>query len=156
MIIEPTYNMDLVKEILMIPEIWDRAAEDGADKDSYYPGFDTMCGWLLCKDDEDMIGIIYIHNDNTRSIKMHPYVLPDQRGKGKQMMLSFFNWLITNCPQVEKLLITIPFCYKRVYKFAQKIGFIDEGVNRQSYYKKGELYDQWNLGLTRDEIAGLI
>lgn len=154
--IEPTFDMDQVKEILMIPEVWERAAEDGADKDTYYPGFDLMCGWLLCKDGEDIVGLIYVHNDNTMTIKMHPYILPNHRGMGKAMMTSFYQWVINNCPNVIKVLVTIPFCHKRVYKFAKRVGFVEEGINRQSYIKNGEIVDQWNLGLTIDEIRGLI
>jgi len=44
--IEPIFDMDQVKKILMIPEVWERAAEDGADKETYYPGFDAMCGCI--------------------------------------------------------------------------------------------------------------
>jgi len=154
--IEPTFNMDQVKEILMIPEVWERAAEDGADKETYYPGFDAMCGWLICKEDEDIVGLIYIHNDNTTSVKIHPYILPNHRGSGRQMMFSFYRWVVNKCPNVLKVLVAVPTCYKRVYKFAKKVGFIEEGINRKSYIKNGELYDQWNLGLTKDEIKRLI
>lgn len=154
--IEPTFDMDQVKEILMIPEVWERAAEDGADKETYYPGFDNMCGWLICKEKEDIVGLIYVHNDDTKSVKIHPYILPSYRGKGKDMMFSFYRWFIENGAHTAKLLISIPSCYKRLYKFSKRIGFIDEGINRKSYFKNGEMHDQWNLGLTVSEIKEIL
>ena len=37
--------------------------------------------------------------------------------------------------------------------FCLKVGMQEEGINRQSYMKNGKIYDQWHLGITRNEIG---
>jgi hypothetical protein len=70
-------------------------------------------------------------------------------------MFEFFAWFDTLPDQCIKLVASIPFCYENVYNASKRVGFIDEGVNRKSYRKHGKVWDQWNIGLTRDEIKGL-
>ena len=57
---------------------------------------------------------------------------------------------------INKMIVSIPFCRKIVYNTAIKTGFIEEGVNRQSFLKDGVFYDQWDLGLTKNEIRCLV
>ena len=156
MIVNPTFDMGLVHRLIQDDEIWNTMAEDGISKEVFYPSFDSMSCWLLAKDGDEVIGVVLIHNDNSKSIKIHPYILPEHKGKGKPMAKAFYKWLVENCKGIAKVIITIPFCYKRVYLFAKVAGFIDEGINRMSYCKDGKMYDQWNLGLTIDEIERLL
>lgn len=153
MIIEPTLDMELVRNILFEPEIWERAAEDGIDKESFYPGTDNMAIWLLCIEDEQIIGIILLHTDTTVSVKIHPYLLKTHREKGRIMMAAFYKWFLENTEdKINKINTSIPEFYKKVINFAKKVGFRKEGVNRDSYLKDGQLYGQQNLGITRTEI----
>jgi len=46
--------------------------------------------------------------------------------------------------------------YPEVYHFTKGFGFQDEGINRLSISKNGLLADQWRLGITRQEVAGMI
>lgn len=148
--------MNLVKAVLITPEIWEQAAEDGVNQDDYHPSYDSLSSWLLCELDGDVIGLIFVHNESLCSISMHPYLIKKHKHKGRDMMTAFFNWFLTLPDGICKLNTSIPFSRKIVYNFAKAVGFKDEGINRMSHLKGGVIHDQYRLGLTRDEIKGLI
>ena len=60
--LRPTDDMALVKGIVMQPDIWERLSDD-VDSSNYYPSTDATNQWLIVLDDEDVIGIIYLHCD---------------------------------------------------------------------------------------------
>jgi hypothetical protein len=151
-----TTDMNIVKSLLVTPEIWEQAAEDGVNKDDYYPAYDNLSAWLLCELDDEIIGLIFIHNESLCSINMHPYLKRKYKRKGRDMMIAFFNWFLTLPAGICKVNVSIPFNRKIVYNFAKRVGFKDEGINRMSYLKGGVNHDQYQLGLTRDEIKGLL
>lgn len=151
-----TTDMDLVRSILIAPEIWEQAAEDGVNQDDYYPGYDALSAWLLCEVDDEPIGLILVHHESSSVLNIHPYLKHKFKRKGRAMMTEFFNWFVSLPESACKVNVTIPFNRKVVYNFAKKVGFKDEGVNRMSYKKAGVIYNQYRLGLTRDEIKGLI
>ena len=66
-------------------------------------------------------------------------------------MKKFYQWVL-EIKTINKVISIIPENQKKVYNFAKKVGFIDEGVNRHSYKRDGNIYDQWYLGITRNEI----
>ena len=53
--VELTTDRELVRAILMEPDIWDRAAEDGINQDAWYPKYDSMTAWLLCIEEGDIV-----------------------------------------------------------------------------------------------------
>jgi len=150
--IQMTTDMALVKSILIEEDIWERAAEDGIDQETYYPGYDSMTVWLLCVENEEIAGIILVHTDNSVSLKMHPYLRAEHRQKGRTMMEAFYKWVLDNT-ETRKINVSIPENHKKVINFAKKVGFKKEGFNRDSYLKNGQLYGQQNLGITRQEIG---
>ena len=156
MTIEPVCDMQIIKNIITNPEIWKLATEGDVDPESYQPLFDNQCCWLVAIDNNEIAGLIFIHNDNAKSIKFHPYLLPKFKGNGVKFIKSFLTWSVINLQKIEKVIITLPACYKRQFKLAKSIGFIEEGINRLSYFKDGVMIDQYNLGLTREEIKGVI
>jgi RimJ/RimL family protein N-acetyltransferase len=149
--ISVTLDMQMVRDILMEPDIWERAAEDGVDKESFYPGTDAFSIWLLCLEENEAIGIILVHTDTSVSVKMHPYLRKKHRQKGRAMMKAFYEWMLEST-DTNKINVTIPECEQKVINFAKKVGFKKEGLNRDSYQKNGQLYGQQNLGITRHEI----
>lgn len=150
-----TVDLPLVRAILMEPDIWERAAEDCVDKETFYPRTDLYNMWLLCEDDEDVIGLILVHTDTSVSVKIHPYLRKNHRHEGRKMMAEFYKWFIDNT-KAEKVSVSIPEYEKRVINFSKKVGFTDEGINRLSYRKNGHLFNLHNLGITRQEIEDRI
>ena len=152
--IQMTTDMELVRSILVEPDIWERAAEDGIDQDTYYPGYGPMSAWLLCIEDDKPIGLILLHTDTCVSMKMHPYLRVEHRQKGRIMMRAFYKWMLENTDDsINKVNVIIPEYEKKVINFAKKVGFKKEGFCRDSYLKNGQLYGQQNLGITRKEIG---
>lgn len=153
MIVDLTTDMELVRAIMTEPDIWERAAEDGVEQDTWFPGYDAMTAWLLCIEDDDIVGVILMHTDTSVSIKMHPYLRKEHRQKGRVMMKAFYEWVLEDTQsKMQKISVTIPINQAKVINFAKKVGFQKEGVNRDSYLKDGQLYGQQNLGITRSEI----
>ena len=153
MIVELTTDMELVRAILVEPDIWDRAAEDGVDQETWYPGYDSMTAWLLCIENEEIVGVILMHTDTCVSIKIHPYLRKEHREKGRIMMKALYEWVLEyGQEKIIKISVTIPMHQKRLINFSGKVGFHKEGVNRDSYLKDGKLYGQQNMGITRIEI----
>jgi len=148
-----TTDMELVRAVMTEKDIWDRAAEDGVEQDDWFPGYDSMTAWLLCVEDDNIIGVILMHTDTSVSIKMHPYLRTEYRQKGREMMRVFYEWVLENAQsQINKISVTIPFNQAKVINFAKKVGFKKEGINRQSYLKDGKLIDMQNLGITPREV----
>lgn len=152
--VELTTDMELVRSILVEPDIWERAAEDGVDQETWYPGYDSMTAWLLCIENDEPIGVILLHTDTQVSLKMHPYLRKEHRQKGRIMMAAFYKWMLENTEEtINKVNTVIPEYQKKVINFAKKVGFQKEGLNRESCQKNGQLYGQQNLGITRKEIG---
>ena len=151
-----TNDMELVRSIMLTPEIWGQAVEDGTSKDSFYPGQDALCVWLLVKLDKRVIGVMLVNHDSLCSINIHPVLLNKYKRYGREMMKAFFVWVDSLPEQLTKVNCSIPNHLKIVQNFAKKVGFKKEGVNRASFLHNGTAQDQTRYGLTREEIKGLL
>jgi len=151
-----TTDMAVVKSIISDSDIWEQASQDGVSIDTYTPSNNSMCAWLLCSLGGDIIGLIYVHHDTNCALLAHPYLLKKHVTKGREMMKLLFKWFDTLPSTVCKLNVSIPSSRRIAYNFAKKVGFKDEGINRASIIKDGVVCDQYLLGLTREEIKGLI
>ncbi len=151
---ELTIDLSLVREIMIEPEIWERASEDGVDQESWYPGTDATTIWLFCIDDDGIIGIILLHVDNSVTLRMHPYLRAQHHQKGRDMMAAFYEWILENTEdRINKINVSIPEDQRKVINFSKRVGFQKEGVDRNSYRKDGKLYGRQNLGITRKQIG---
>ncbi len=153
MIIEPTDNYELITTI--IKSMWDKASEDGADMDAYEECLEPKSVWLVVRDNDNVMGLIFAHEISSSIIQMHIYLIKEFRPLIREVMCLFFKWFLALPVNAIKLFASIPYCHENVYNAAKRIGFVDEGINRKSYRKHGVVWDQWNIGLTREEIKGL-
>lgn len=146
-------NMDTVRDILRDPYIWERASDGNVLMDTYEPTTSSSNVWLLVNDFDRNIGIILMHTESNTAIRIHTYLLEGHVKSSRNMMIELYRWVIKNIkPSIEKINVTIPMFNRMMYNLAKKVGFVDEGVNRHSYRKDGEVFDQWNLGITTKEI----
>ncbi len=133
--------------------MWDNVCEDGHTMDTFDPKVHANC-WVKL----DEIGLYNLHPHNSSTLEIHAFILPEHREKhseesGKEIL----RWILEKGPeQYEKVIAQVPFLYPNVKDFCIKNGFQIEGVNRLSHKKNGILYDQWLLGITRDEIKEAI
>lgn len=154
--VTPSKNLELIREILTTDEIFEWAAEDGVKKENVNPCNDPLSIYLLCKNGSDVIGLIYVQHESACSLTMHPYLNSESKKYGRDVMTELFKWFISLPKIICKINVSIPINRQIVYNFAKKCGFVDEGINRASYIKSGVVYDKKNLGLTRQEIEGLL
>lgn len=151
-----TDDMEIVRAIMLSPEIWSQAVEDGTSKESFYPGQDDLCIWLIVKLDQKIIGAILVHYETSCSLNIHPVLYSKYKKHGREMIKRFFEWFVTLPDNLNKVNCSIPNHLKIVQNFAEKVGFKKEGVNRASFYHNGVAQDQTRYGLTRNEIKGLL
>lgn len=149
-------DMQALKDFISIPEVWENIHDaDGLPKD-FMPLNTPESVWLLCVIEEEIVGVIYLHHDNSYTLKLHPYILKEHRKESRNIMFKFYEWFLDSIPeQVIKLIVSIPTTHKKVINFARKIGFQLEGNNKKSYIWNDMVFDQLNFGLTRDEMRRL-
>lgn len=148
MIITRCYDVDIVRSILTHPDIYDRISEDGAPSaESYQPNMDSAT-FLVGVVDAMPIGVFIVHQINGVTWECHLQVLPEHRKNHASEFLTRCIDLVSNAG-VKKIVAQIPYLYPNVKDFALRHGFHIEGVNRKSYLKHGQLYDQWYVGLVR-------
>jgi len=151
--VEVCDDMDYVKEVIMEDEMWDRCADDYTVKDPSI--IDRMgCIWLKCFVDEKSSGVVSLHHSSTSVADIHIYIPKNNRGKNtKDIGHCVLNWVKDNAVStLHKLNTKIPVIYKDVIRFAHSIGFENEGYDRRSIMKNGELIDRVCLGLSISEI----
>ncbi len=150
--VEVTKDIDLIKDLMS--KVWAICVADNEELDSFSPRTDEHNGWLIVKHYDNIEGIVFIEQPTTTSIKIHPYLL-GEKGKGRELVKSVLGWA-KELKDIHKVNITIPVIYQSTINTARKIGFIDEGIDRESFLKDGHYHDQSLLGLTRPEIEALL
>lgn len=137
-------------------EFWNVFSDDMGVKDNYEPDLSTRSAWLKVVIDGDLVGLVWFKNYNLTTLKLHPYVYRYHRKHSREVIKRALAVFLRTPDFINKLVVEMPFNRRIVYNLAKRIGFIDEGVNRASFLKGGIYYDQWNLGLTKEEIKGLL
>lgn len=140
---------------MLTESVVDELCEDGIKPDDIGEMTFISKIWLLYKNDDEVIGTISILRRNCSTIEIHPYLITDYReqGIGNAMMREFYDYYINHIDKkVIKINCCIPFCARPTYKFAKKLGFKDEGINKDSFVKYGNVWDQWYLGITKGQV----
>ena len=151
---------ETVEEVALIlkdPELFERIAEDGHLTEDYEIPFDEhQCYMMIMKGDQ-AIGVWNLYPINMVTLNIHCNIIKQYRNYGKEAARLIVDWFANDCPaQYQKLNAEIPAVYPEVYHFTKKFGFVDEGINRLSIMKNGELTDQYMLGLTREEARSFL
>jgi len=152
----PTDDMEAVKNIASHPDIWPRFS-DGVDIEDYHPSNDDCNQWLVIHIDNNIAGIIRVYCQSTCAIEYHPYMYKTYRKHFREMTRVFYEWFLTGTPEdILKINVMIPECYKSTINASRKVGFILEGVNRDSYRLDGKVYNQIMSGITRKEVENVL
>lgn len=148
MIVAPTTDRALIESILYHPVIFENIAEDNAPKELPKSGF--LAGFS----GETCVGIVIVNPVSKHVAEVHIQVLPEHRtAHAGEFANAAIKWLLGK--GFKKLNAQIPFCCENVKRFAERVGFEVEGINRCSWMKNGVLHDSWYLGLRGDQWAGL-
>jgi len=68
--LKPTDEMDLVRQLVTMPDIWERIS-DTEESDGFIPTTDNFNQWLLVLNDTNIIGVIYINVETNCAIQFH-------------------------------------------------------------------------------------
>jgi len=153
MIVERTYNEEFVRCFMSTPEIFDTVSEDGQRPIDFNPDVEKDV-WLVVVDDEEIIGLYFLHSLTTVTMMIHAQILVRYRAKhSKTAGIEVYKWMLDNLPdECQKFVTSVPALYGNVIKYVKYFGFKHEGTNRKSYLKGGEIVDMENYGITRDEV----
>lgn len=141
-----------IRNILRDPELFGRIAEDGHDPEEYKIPFDGNQCYMLIMLGDNPIGVWNLYPVNSTTLNIHCNIIKEYREYGKEAGRLILEWFVNHSPnQYQKLNAEIPVIYPSVYHYTKGMGLQDEGLNRLSIMKNGELVDQYRLGTTRTE-----
>lgn len=147
--LEQTHDMQLVRDIMVHPAIWKHVHDDGVEEplsldcDGLY--------WMLVIEDETIRGLFMVHHLNSICCQMHTCLLPEIWGeKANEAAQMLLKWAFTETV-CEKMTTLVPSYNRLALRFAKKNGMQEEGSNRASFKKNGQLFDQIMLGITKQE-----
>ena len=156
--ISRTFDPQIVRSVMCSPAIWETVAEDNQIPETFDPEMVADC-WLKIVSGGTLLGLYNIHAHNSVTLEIHAQILPEYRREfGKESSRLVLEWIVSNeeAEGYEKVIAQIPTLYPKVKHFTLNAGFQEEGINRLSYRKNGQLYDQWLLGITRPEIEAFL
>jgi hypothetical protein len=152
--IEIAQDMDKIANIVREPYVWDQVTEGNSNPKDFYPQSNPLSFWMISENEE---GVILVLADNSVTTLIHPYVTKNHKGSGFYMIKAFLEWFLTNSKEdANKVNVKIPTFNKVGKNMALKIGFKEEGIDRQSYQRDGKFYDQYLLGITKNEIKEVL
>lgn len=153
--VERTYDENLIRCVVTMPEFWNVLSEDSQLKEDYIPPMNDT--WLIFYEGDELIGLLQVYQINKSTIELHPLLLPKHRKKYRTAFAkAAFKWLLDNLPDMQKVNACVPEIYKNVCHYVASLGFQREGVNRQSFLKHGKMNNQLYFGITRQEIERLL
>ncbi len=150
--LERSTDVEQIGRILKDPEIFARIAEDDVTPEEYEIPTDGYQCYMLIYVGDTVIGVWNLYPNGASTLNIHCQILKQHRVYAMDAGRLIVEWFVAEAPeQYVKLNAEIPQTYPDVYHYTKKFGFQDEGVNRQSIKKAGEIVDQWRLGLTKAE-----
>lgn len=145
------YNQALFKQVLTKPRLWNAISEDDSGtEDDFNPDLTRMIVLALTTE-EGLHGFLIARPLNASVTEVHIAIDPDKWGHKDNVQLGALacEWVFDNDPRTIKLVAAIPVTDVQVLRFAQRVGFQREGVNKASFIRNGEVLDQYYVGLQR-------
>ena len=150
--VEREHNNEIIESVLSHKEIFDCIAEDGQNTlniDSESSCFLSL--WV----DEKLAGVYILDALSSIEIDIHAHILPEFRKEfGRSLTRLVWEWIIET--EYQKVSAQVPVIYPNVISFCKEFGMIEEGINRLSWLKNGQIHDQVRLGITKDEINSFL
>ena len=150
--IERTSDIDTIKSIVSHNDIYPFISDDYSPlATDYEPIIDDSIYWLLIKNSGVLCGLFMIHQSNGITCEVHTCVLPEHRGSKTILYTkNLFDWVFSST-HFKKIITHVPSFNRAALLLAEKSGMKREGINRLSFLKTGQIYDQFLLGKTYQE-----
>ena len=148
--VQRTYNQALLNTVALEPQIWERISEDDeVTPDEYEVDMDAIHVYALL--DDKLHGFVLMRPITDTVAEAHVMVHPDHWGDKRNVELARMAVLKGMVDmKCDKLVAAVPVPDKETLRFAQRVGFKREGINKASFRRGGELIDQYYLGFTRN------
>lgn len=126
-------------------ELFERMSDDYTKCIKYDPSDSDWLGWY---DGDECQALMSVHPETSIVLIVHIHIPKKFRGKDSYKMGNeLLRYVETTCNErFVKINAKIPAIYMDVTKFAQKNGFMIEGIDRHSFIKNGRIYDRLILG----------
>lgn len=146
--VKKTRNAELIKELLDDETLHSVTSEDGTDPSSFEPDVYAST-WLALVDDEETIrGFMVLIPTGRVTASIHVIIRPEFWGDSKtNVALGKLSVAYAFDHGIRKLTAEIPTEDIEVLRYAQRVGFKREGINRSSFLRNGELLDQTYVGM---------
>lgn len=96
-------------------------------------------------------GLFIFHPWNSVTYEVHTMMLPEHRGEKSIIACrEAMRYMFTQTP-CHKIVTHVPTYNIPAYALARRVGLKMEGINRKSFLKNGRLYDQYILGICKEE-----
>lgn len=144
-----TFDTDQILSVLTHPDILKSITE--ADSKNLQVDPQASC-FIACTVNDELSAVFIFDRISGCVCDIHAHVLPAKRPHSKDIGAAILRHFFDVAPWAEKINALIPVCFPNVIDYAHQFGFINEGVNRQSYLFQGGLIDQVYLGATKQEV----
>jgi len=145
-------NLDHVNSILQHESIYPFITDDGspsAEDFTVEPLLSNEGCYLLAPDEYSVFMFVPM---NEITYDLHVNVISEGRGQAAvKSIAEATEWMFENTP-CQKIIGYIPTICPNVYKFALKTGFEREGYLTKSWKKDGQLYDQYLITMTKENL----
>lgn len=148
---EGSTDYALIRTVMTHPRVWPAISDDfSPPRESFEPSTAPELCYVVVRDVGLVLGLFLLTPHNGVHVEVHTCLLPCGWIRGSRAIATqAMAWLWENCPQIERLTTTVPRNNSLALRFAQALGMLEYGVNRDSFKKGGLLMDQVLLGVTR-------
>ena len=142
--------LDRVKEIMTHPSVYPYSSDDGCVGPGEFDPSPLLQSPLIFTLMPEPNSIAIFVPINSFTYDQHTCVLPESRGITNQLGKAVWSYMFgeTKC---EKITTWVPVFNRLALAAALKVGFEKEGLITQSFKRRGKLYDQFILGITKEK-----
>ena len=141
----------LIHRVLTHPSVWCWLVDDNSlPPDQWRPLESDLAVYLLLRDGDEVLGIVFLAPQNSICWDVHVAFLPCAWGfRSVRAAEAAIMWIWENTI-CRRIVASIP-AYNRVaLRFAERCGFTRFGWNCNSFLRDGTLHSQLVLGLSRE------
>jgi RimJ/RimL family protein N-acetyltransferase len=146
----PTRDFELIRRVLTHEKIWDHISDDGAPAvEEFQPADHPAFTYLEVRDGEELLGLFLLVRENAACMEVHTCLLPAAWGpRAREAARGLIDWVFTHT-DCRRLITSVPAYNRLALRFAERAGMTKYGENPDSFLKRGRLYSQVLLGISK-------
>jgi len=139
-----------IKRVMLDESVYPLISDDGAPNPNDFDIKSLLSSnaILFLMPDENSV-FMYVPM-NAITYEVHSNILPASRDHSRSLALETVKYMFTET-KCLKIITHVPEFNKAAFRLALACGLKMEGIDRSSFLKSGKLYNQYFLGLTKEE-----